>query len=55
MLAGDRTSIEDVAILPQPPGKCNATGVAGIDAASGGACNRGSSAPVAEVARQESG
>ncbi len=55
MLAGDRTGTEDAAILPQPPGKCNVTGVAGIDAASGGACNRGSSAPVAEVTRQEFG
>jgi len=35
----NRSGTKDAAILPQPSGKCNATGVTGTDAARG-ACNR---------------
>jgi hypothetical protein len=54
MSAGERTGTKDAAILPQPSGKCNAPPTAGIDC-QGRACNRESSAPMAEVTRQEPG
>jgi hypothetical protein len=55
MLAGNHSGTTHGAILPQVPGKCNATWMAGAEIAAGHTCIRRCLAPVAEVTRQETG